>query len=79
MAARTLEEMVEKGTRKLRAKADGMKEKYNAAKPRMKEEYGNLPFGPLTKRAYNAGVDAGEYRAPDPEKWGRGFRSGAGA
>jgi len=79
MAARTLEEMVEKGTRKLRAKADSMKSRYNAKKSDMKDAYGELPFGPITKASYNAGVDAGEYRAPDPEKWGRGFRSGAGA
>jgi len=35
-----------------------------------------LPFGPRTKAAYNAGIDAGIYRAPDPEKWGRGFEAG---
>ena len=79
MAARTLEEMATKGERKLREKSTLMAEKYNSAKPRMKEEYGNLPFGPITKRAYAAGVDAGEYRAPDPAKWARGFKAGAGS
>lgn len=79
MAARTLEEMASKGRRKLSEKAGVMAEKYNSAKGRMKEEYGRLPFGPITKRSYNAGVDAGEYRAPDPDKWARGFISGAGS
>jgi len=78
MAAKTLEEMAARGRRKLTEKAGVMAEKYNAAKSRMKEEYGRLPFGPLTKRAYGAGVDAGEYRAPDPDKWGRNFVAGAG-
>ena len=72
----TLDEMISKGTRKLTAKATAMRERYNAAKPDMKTSYGELPFGPITKTAYNAGVDAGTYRAPDPAKWGRGFRRG---
>jgi len=76
MAAKTLAEMVSKGKKKLTAKASVMKESYNAKKSYMKAEYGRLPFGPITKRAYNAGVDAGEYRAPDPDKWGRGFEAG---
>lgn len=75
--ARTLAEMVSAGRAKLTAKAGLMKEKYDAAKPTMKEEYGRLPFGPITKRSYNAGIDAGEYRAPDPDKWGRKFEAGA--
>lgn len=75
----TLAEMVSKGKRKLTAKAETMKSKYNAKKSYMKDEYGKLPFGPITKAAYNAGVDAGVYRAPDPDKWGRGFEAGAGA
>jgi hypothetical protein len=72
----TLEEMVDKGRRKLATKAPVMAEKYEAAKPTMKEEYGRLPFGPITKRAYSAGVDAGVYRAPDADKWGRKFTAG---
>jgi len=75
--ALSLDEMVAKGERKLRAKAGIMKEKYDAAKPRMKEGYNALPFGPITKRAYAAGVDAATYRAPDPAKWARGFKFGA--
>ncbi len=76
MAARTLTEMVDKGKTKLTAKAPVMTEKYNAAKPQMKGNYGALPFGPLTKRAYNTGVDAGTYRTPDVDKWGRNFLAG---
>ena len=79
MAGRTLEEMASKGRRKLSEKAGVMAEKYNAKKPYMKEEYARLPFGPITKKSYNAGVDAGEYRAPDPDKWGRNFIAGAGS
>ncbi len=74
--ALSIAEMVEKGKRKLRTKATIMKENYDGAKGRMKDHYGDLPFGPNTKRAYNAGVDAGEYRAPDPEKWGDNFEAG---
>ncbi|GAI10800.1 unnamed protein product [marine sediment metagenome] len=54
-----------------------MKANYDAAKPTMKTEFGKLPFGPLTKGAYNTGVDAAEYRLPDVDKWGRKFEAGA--
>jgi hypothetical protein len=70
----TLDEMVSKGQRKLTAKAPIMSSNYDAAKPDMKASYGELPFGPNTKSAYNSGVDAGEYRAPDAAKWGRNWR-----
>lgn len=66
----SISEMVEKGKRKLRTKAPVMKDNYDAAKSRMKSHFGDLPFGPRTKAAYNAGVDAGVYRTPDVEKWG---------
>lgn len=72
----TIAEMVAKGKRKLAAKAPVMKDNYDDAKPRMKTEYSALPFGPRTKAAYNAGVDAGVYRVPDVDKWGRGFEAG---
>jgi len=74
--ALTIAEMVSKGKRKLQAKAPTMKTNYDGAKPSMKTEYGALPFGPRTKAAYNAGVDAGVYRVPDIERWGRGFERG---
>ena len=74
----TIAEMVAKGKRKFTAKAPVMKDNYDDAKPRMKTSYGALPFGPRTKAAYNAGVDAGVYRIPDIEKWGRNFAAGVG-
>ncbi len=72
----TITEMVAKGKRKLQAKAAVMKDNYDAAKPRMKTNYSALPFGPRTKAAYNAGVDAGVFRVPDVDKWARNFEAG---
>lgn len=72
----TIAEMVAKGKRKLTAKAPVMKANYESAKPLMKTNYGALPFGPKTKAAYNAGVDAGVYRIPDIAKWARNFEAG---
>lgn len=76
--ALTIAEMVAKGKRKLTAKAPVMKDNYDAAKPKMKTSYAALPFGPRTKAAYNAGVDAGIFRVPDIEKWARNFAAGVG-
>lgn len=73
MAARTLSEMAAKGARKLSAKASIMTSNYSASKGRMKAGYAALPFGPNTKAAYAAGVDAGRYRAPDPAKWSKNW------
>ena len=72
----TIAEMVTKGKRKMTAKTPTMKANYEAARPRMKTSYAALPFGPKTKAAYNAGVDAGIYRTPDVEKWARNFEAG---
>lgn len=69
----TIAEMVSKGKRKLTTKAPTMKANYDAAKGRMKTSYGALPFNSRIKAAYNAGVDAGVYRVPDIEKWGRNW------
>jgi hypothetical protein len=69
----TLADMVTKGKRKLTVKAPIMKDNYDAAKPLAKTNYGALPFGPKTKAAYNAGLDAGVYRTPDIDKWGRNW------
>lgn len=65
----SLSEMAAKGERKLRAKAATMGSSYSAAKSRMKTNYGATPFGSTRKAAYNAGVDAAVYHAPDPAKW----------
>lgn len=69
----TLAEMVAKGKRKFTAKAPVMKENYEAAKPLAKTNYQALPFGPRTKAAYGAGLDAGVYRVPDIDKWARNW------
>ena len=71
--AKTLAEMASKGKRKLTAKAPTMASNWDAAKSRMKASYGALPFGPTTKSAYNAGVDAGVYHVPDISKWERNW------
>jgi len=71
----TIDEMVAKGESKLRAKAGTMASSYTAAKSRMKSGYGATPFGATRKSAYNAGVDAGVYHAPDPTKWGSNWRA----
>ncbi len=72
--AASLDEMVAKGERHFRAKEPIMGANYDAAKPDMKTSYGGLPFGPNTKAAYNAGVDAGKWRMPDIAKWARNWR-----
>lgn len=69
----TLPEMLAKGKRKLTAKAPVMKDNYDDAKSLAKTNYAALPFGPRTKAAYNAGLDAGVYRTPDVDKWGRNW------
>ena len=72
---RTLEEMAAKGQRKLTAKAATMPANWAAAKARMKANYAALPFGPRTKAAYVAGVDAGVHHAPDPAKWAANWKA----
>lgn len=74
--ARTISEMASKGARKLTAKAPTMGANWDAAKPRMKTSYAALPFGPRTKAAYAAGVDAGVYHVPDIAKWQRNWTAG---
>lgn len=70
-----LDEMISKGVSKLRAKESTITARWNAAKPKMKEGYNALPFGPLTKAAYNAAIDAATHRV-DPDKWARNYRFG---
>lgn len=71
----SLEQMASKGQTKLATKAASMAASYNAAKSRMKTAYGATPFGPTRKSNYNAGVDAGQYRAPDPNKWATNWKA----
>ena len=65
----SISEMAAKGSAKLTRKASGMASSYNAAKGRMKAGYAATGFGPARTSAYNAGVDAAQYRAPDATKW----------
>jgi len=65
----SLDQMAAKGQAKLSAKASTMAASWNAAKGRMAAGYGNTPFGPTRKAAYQAGISAATYHAPDPAKW----------
>jgi len=55
---------------------------YNAAKPRMTSNYaagvarflGSPPAAHIVA-AYNAGVNAAQYRGGDPEKWARNYQA----
>ena len=67
--------MVAKGKRKLAAKTGTMKASYDAAKGRAKTNFAAMPFGPVRKAAYNAGIDAAVYTPPDPDKWARNWRA----
>lgn len=68
MAARTLEEMAEKGKSKLARKADAISRSWEAAKERCISNYAKLPFGPTRKANHAAGVRAARHRI-DYEKW----------
>lgn len=74
--AMTLEEVLSKGERKLRAKADLMSRKWEARKPLMISNYKAIAWiGPETKASYEAGVTAATHRV-DIDKWKRNFREG---
>ena len=65
----SIAEMASKGSAKLTRKATTMVTSYNAAKTRMKAGYAGAGFGPARTAAYNSGIDAAAFRAPDPAKW----------
>lgn len=65
----TLPEMAAKGEAKLRTKAATMATSWAAARSRMQTGYAATPFGPARKAAYQAGIAAATYHAPDPAKW----------
>ncbi len=71
----SIAEMASKGERKLTAKAAQMSSSYNAAKTRMKAGYAGAGFGPTRTSAYNTGVDAGVYHAPNPTKWSTNWQA----
>ena len=70
----TLDQMVEKGRRKLTAKGATISSSWTAAKPRMKISYGATPFGPTRKANYNAAIDAATHRI-DIEKWATNWKA----
>jgi hypothetical protein len=65
--------MAAKGQAKLARKAQTMAASYGAAKGRMVAGYQAAGFGPTRTQAYQAGVQAAQYRAPDPGKWARNW------
>lgn len=70
-----ISDMAARGSAKLARKAASMAASYNAAKGRMVANYQGVGFGPTRTSNYNAGVQAGQYRAPDPSKWARNWAS----
>jgi hypothetical protein len=66
-------DMAAKGQAKLQRKAQQMTASYNAAKGRMVAGYQGAGFGPTRTQAYQAGVQAAQYRTPDPAKWARNW------
>jgi len=65
----SIQEMASKGQAKLQVKASTMASSWNAARGRMSAGYNATPFGPTRKAAYQAGISAATYHAPDPNKW----------
>jgi len=62
-------EAASKGAAKLARKAGAMATSWAAAKPRMVTGFRAFGFGPTRTSAYEAGIAAATYRAPDPSKW----------
>lgn len=70
---KTIAQMADDGKAKLERKGPRMKNNYEKAKTDMKTGYNETPFNSEMKSAYAAGVDAAEYRPPDPSKWARNW------
>ncbi len=66
-------DMAAKGQAKLQRKAGTMAASYNAAKGRMVTGYSAAGFGPTRTGAYRDGVQAANYKSPDPGKWARNW------
>jgi len=62
-------EAAARGSAKLARKATQMATSWAAAKPRMVTGFRAFGFGPMRTSAYEAGIAAATYRAPDPSKW----------
>lgn len=69
-------------TEKLRRKSGSMATNFDASKGRAVQNYGSgvarfigqQPSGPILQ-AYQTGMAAAVYRAPDPDKWARNYIS----
>lgn len=72
--AETLDSMASRGKAKMTRKAASMSAEYDAVKGDMKSHFGDTPFGPRRKAAYNAAIDAAKHRV-DPDKWERNWKS----
>lgn len=69
----SISEMAAKGQAKLSRKASTMANSYNASKGRATSNYQAAGFGPTRTQNYSAGIQAAQYRAPDPGKWARNW------
>ena len=72
--AETIDAMASRGKAKMTRKAARMADEYEAAKADMKAHYGDMPFGPRRKAAYNEAIDAAKHRV-DPDKWERNWKA----
>ena len=67
--AKNRAEMVAKGQGKLQRKAGTMKQNYDSSKTRASQHYADVGFRASRVQAYQAGIQAANYQAPDPSKW----------
>ena len=66
-------EAASKGSAKLSRKSGTMATSWANAKGRMVANFRAFGFGPTRTSAYEAGIAAATYRAPDPGKWSRNW------
>ena len=69
----TIAEMAAKGQAKLQRKSATMASSYAASKTRASANYAAAGFGPTRVAAYQAGIAAATFTAPDPAKWARNW------
>jgi len=69
----SIAEMAAKGQAKLQRKGTQMASSYNASKGRAAQNYAAVGFGPTRVAAYQAGIPAATFTAPDPAKWARNW------
>ena len=69
----SISEMAAKGQAKLARKSSTMASSYNASKGRASSNYAAAGFGPTRVANYQSGINAAQYRSPDPSKWARNW------